>query len=534
MTPDSQVLAEPLPNSLSPNAAPPTSPQATLEAVAPEVAAPEAPAPLLRSASPALVPLLGRRAKIVCTIGPACSHESMMRAMLLHGMNVARFNFSHGGPELQWEAIARLRRVSEELGQPVAILQDLQGPKIRTGKVAYADTRLVPGAKFTITTRAVEGDERIVSTTYPALPSDCEIGDTILLDDGLIELRVEHVTPEDVICTVIDGGVLKSNKGINLPGVKVSAPALSVKDRRDVEWGLENGVDYVALSFVRRPEDVTELRELIDAKKSPAKIISKLEKPEAIDNLDEIIDLSDGVMVARGDLGVEMKPQDVPMLQKKIIQRANAREKIVITATQMLESMTTTQRPTRAEASDVANAVLDGTDALMLSGETASGQFPLEALRMMSAITEKVEAETDDGWAGRRRGRGESCDITGAVCEAAAHAAAALGAKAIVCFTETGSTALRLAKFRPPAPILACTIHADVARRLQLAWGVHSILIEPREATDELIEGTDALLIGLGVAHPGDIVVVTLGAPIAAMGSTNLLKIHRIGHADIR
>lgn len=534
MTPDLQVLAEPLANPLNPNAAQDLSAQLGSAQGGSAQAELEAAVPLLRWASPSLAPLLTRRAKIVCTIGPACSHESMLRAMLLHGMNVARFNFSHGGPELQAEAIARLRRVSEELQQPVSILQDLQGPKIRTGKVAYADTRLVPGAKFTITTRAVEGDERIVSTTYPALPSDCEPGDTILLDDGLIELRVEHVTPEDVICLVVDGGVLKSNKGINLPGVKVSAPALSAKDRHDVEWGLDNGVDYVALSFVRRPEDVIELRELIDAKNSPAKIISKLEKPEAIDNLDEIIDLSDGVMVARGDLGVEMKPQDVPMLQKKIIARANAREKIVITATQMLESMTTTQRPTRAEASDVANAVLDGTDALMLSGETASGQFPLEALRMMSAIIEKVEAETAGGWAGRRRGRDESCDITGAVCEAAAHAAAALGARAIACFTESGSTALRLAKFRPPVPILACTMNTDVARRLQLAWGVHPILIGPCDATDSLIEGTDALLISLGVARPGDIVVVTLGAPIAAMGSTNLLKIHRIGHADIR
>lgn len=525
-----QVLAEPA-NPINPNAAQAALAPAELSSAA--LASAEQ-APLLLCPVPSMAPQLLRRAKIVCTIGPSCSHESMMRAMLLHGMNVARFNFSHGGPELQSEAIARLRAVSQQMGLPVAILQDLQGPKIRTGKVAYADTRLVPGAKFTITTRAVEGDERMVSTTYPALPSDCEVGDTILLDDGLIELRVEHVTPSDVICSVVDGGVLKSNKGINLPGVKVSAPALSAKDRHDVEWGLDNGVDYVALSFVRKPEDVLELRELINARSSGAKIIAKLEKPEAIDNLDQIIDLSDGVMVARGDLGVEMKPQDVPMLQKRIIQRANAREKIVITATQMLESMTTTQRPTRAEASDVANAVLDGTDALMLSGETASGQFPLEALRMMSAIIEKVEAETDDGWAGRRRGRDETSDVTGAVCEAAAHAAAALKATAIVCFTESGSTARRLAKFRPPVPIVACTIHQDVARSLQLAWGVHSVLVQPREATDALIEGTDALLISLGVGRPGDIVVVTLGAPIAAMGSTNLLKIHRIGHADIR
>jgi pyruvate kinase len=481
-----------------------------------------------------LTPMLERRAKIICTIGPSTRHESAMRAMLLHGMNVARFNFSHGGPNDQAEHIACLRRVSQEIGQPVAILQDLQGPKIRTGKVAYADAKLVVGATLTITTRPVEGDERIVSTTYPALPRDCRRGDTILLDDGLIALRVETVTDTDVVCTVTDGGILKSNKGINLPGVDVSAPALSEKDRHDVEWGLENGVDYVALSFVRRPEDVSELRALIDAKGSPAKIIAKLEKPEAMDNLEAIIDVSDGVMVARGDLGVEMRPEDVPMLQKKIIRVANEREKIVITATQMLESMTTTQRPTRAEASDVANAVLDGTDALMLSGETAAGQYPLETLRMMSAIIDKVENETNDGWYARRRERGEVCDITGAVCEAAAHAAAALGAKAIVCFTESGTTAIRLSKFRPPVPIVACAIDEGVTRRLQLAWGVHPVLIERRASTDELIEQTDDLLLSLGVAAPDDIVVVTLGAPITAMGSTNLMKIHRIGHADIR
>ena len=485
------------------------------------------------TAATTLQPMLTRRAKIVCTIGPASRHESMMRAMLLHGMNVARFNFSHGGPNSQAEHIERLRRVSREIGQPVAILQDLQGPKIRTGPVEYADTQLVIGAKFTLTTRPVPGDERQVSTTYQALPRDCRRGDTILLDDGLIALQVERVDDTDVVCTVTDGGVLKANKGINLPGVAVSAPALSEKDRHDVDWGLENGVDFVALSFVRRPEDVLELRNLIDEKGSTALIISKLEKPEAIDNLHEIIELSDGVMVARGDLGVEMKPQDVPLLQKKIIREANAANKIVITATQMLESMTTQQRPTRAEASDVANAVLDGTDALMLSGETAAGQYPLETLKMMSAIIEKVEEETDSGWAARRTQRGEECDITGAVCEAAAHASAALQAKAIACFTESGNTALKLAKFRPPVPIIALTIHEHIARRLQLAWGVQPLLIERRESTDELIEQTDTLLESFGEISRGDVVVVTLGAPISHMGSTNLMRVHRIGEVDI-
>jgi pyruvate kinase len=479
-------------------------------------------------------PLSERRAKIICTIGPSSRSPNMMRAMLLHGMDVARFNFSHGGPNLQSEHIANLRRISEEVGRPVAILQDLQGPKIRTGPLECGATNLVIGAKFVITTRPVPGDERQISTTYQALPRDCRRGDTILLDDGLIALFVENVTDTDVICSVTDGGVLKANKGINLPGVAVSAPALSEKDRHDVEWGLENGVDYVALSFVRQAEDIVELRALIDAKSSPARIIAKLEKPEAIDNLDAIIEASDGVMVARGDLGVEMTPQDVPLLQKRIIKAANERDKIVITATQMLESMTTTQRPTRAEASDVANAVLDGTDALMLSGETASGQYPLESLQMMARIITKVESETDDGWQSRRRTREESCDFTGAICESAAHAAAALQAKAIACFTESGGTARRLAKFRPPVPIVAFTLHSEVARKLQLVWGVQPFLIDRQASTDDLIDQTDEILTKIGVAAAGDVVVVTLGAPIALCGSTNTMKLHRIGEADIR
>ena len=427
----------------------------------------------------------------------------------------------------------RLREVSAEVGVPIAILQDLQGPKIRTGPISCGVIELEVGQKFTLTTRPVDGNEGQVSTTYQALARDCRRGDTILLDDGLIALQVESVSDTDVICTVTDGGVLKPNKGINLPGVAVSAPALSEKDRHDVEWGLQNGVDYVALSFVRRPEDVRELRELINARNSHAKIISKLEKPEAIEELDAIIELSDGVMVARGDLGVEMAPEEVPLLQKRIINAANAGEKFVITATQMLESMTTTQRPTRAEASDVANAVLDGTDALMLSGETASGLYPLEAVRMMVRIIEEVESQTDAGWQKKRHARHGEGDFTGAICESAAHAAAALKAKAIACFTETGTTAQRLSKFRPPVPIIAFTLHAQVARHLQLAWGVQPHVIERKASTDELIEQTDEILLQCGTVAPGDVVVVTLGAPIALGGSTNLMKLHRIGEADI-
>lgn len=479
-----------------------------------------------------------RRAKIICTIGPASHTPAMMRSMLLNGMNVARFNFSHGGPNTNAPSIAQLRAVGEEIGRPASILQDLCGPKIRTGPMGCGVAELENGALFTLTTRAVEGSQEEVSVTYPALARDCRRGDTILLDDGNIVLNVEDTTDTDVICSVTDGGVLKSNKGINLPGVHISAPALTEKDRHDVEWGVKNGVDFVALSFVRRPEDVQELRAIINAHNSRAQIISKLEKPEAIEQLDAIIEASDGVMVARGDLGVEMPTEFVPLLQKRIIKAANDAGKFVITATQMLESMTVNHRPTRAEASDVANAVLDGTDALMLSGETAAGAYPLESLQTMARIIEHVEQSADDLWYNYRQMRrghnDESGNFTIAICESAAHAAAGLKASAIVCFTETGSTARQLAKFRPPVPIIAFTPDTGVARGLSLAWGVHPHLIERCTTTDEMIIQADEVLTRSGMVARGDIVVVTLGAPVALHGSTNLLKIHRIGEADIK
>jgi len=474
-----------------------------------------------------------RRAKIICTIGPASRSPEMMRALMLNGMDVARFNFSHGGPNLQAEHIANLRQVSEELGQPVALLQDLQGPKIRTGPITGGVVTLEQGQTFTLTTRNVPGDETCVSTIYQALPRDCRRGDTILLDDGLIALQVESTTETDVICTVSDAGTLKPNKGINLPGVKVSAPALSEKDRHDVEWGIANGLDYVALSFVRQPEDVRELQRLIAARNSTMQVIAKIEKPEAINELDEILAAADGVMVARGDLGVEMPPEEVPLLQKRIIKAANDAGKIVITATQMLESMTTNQRPTRAEASDVANAVLDGTDALMLSGETASGAYPLESVRMMARIVTEVEDSIDETWHQRLYRRRNITDFTIAVCEAAAHAADALNASAIACFTETGNVARWLAKFRPRVPIIAFTPHPDVARQLQLVWGVQPLPVERSDNTDEMLVQADVALFNSGLVTHGDIVVVTLGAPVALAGSTNLMKLHRIGEVGI-
>lgn len=460
-----------------------------------------------------------------------------MRALLLNGMDVARFNFSHGGPEVHAAQIASLRALAEEVGQPIAILQDLCGPKIRTGILGAGQITLVSGSTFTLTTRDILGDENIVSATYPALAQDCKPGDSILLDDGNISLAVVEVTETDVVCTVVDGGVLKSSKGINLPGVDVSAPAISEKDRHDVEWGIENNVDFVALSFVRHPRDVEQLRQIIRSKNGNCKIISKLEKPEAIEELDGIMAASDGVMVARGDLGVEMPPEKVPLLQKQIISQANETGKLVITATQMLESMTVNARPTRAEANDVANAVLDGSDALMLSGETAAGAHPLESVQMMARIIEHVESSAEDLWYDyrlhRREKNAERTDFTTAVCEAAAHAAAGLKARAIACFTETGNTARLLAKNRPPVPIIAFTPYQEVARSLSLSWGVHPFLISQYQTTEAMIEKADAAFVESGLVEKGDIIVMTLGAPIAAHGSTNLLKLHRIGEADI-
>jgi len=449
-------------------------------------------------------------------------------------MDVARFNFSHGGPNVQQEGVANLRAVSQDIGQPVALLQDLQGPKIRTGPIEGGILTLVAGQTFTLTTRSVPGDATEVSTTYPALPNDCETGDNILLDDGLLSLRVERVDATDVICTVVHGGPLKPNKGINLPYVKVSAPALSEKDRHDVEWGIANDFDFVALSFVRRAEDIQELREIIKARNSSMQIIAKIEKPEAIDNLDEIIEAADGVMVARGDLGVEMAPEEVPLLQKRIIQKANQAGKIVITATQMLETMTTNPRPTRAEASDVVNAILDGTDAVMLSGETAMGAYPVETVQMMARLVEEVETSTADIWYERRQSRRPVTDFPTAICEATAHAAAGLKARVIACYTESGSTARLLAKFRPPVPIIAFTVDPKVARQMQLVWGVRPFITKRTHNTDDMIQQADHALQRCNWAKPGDNILVTLGAPVALCGSTNLMKLHRIGEADIK
>lgn len=482
-----------------------------------------------------------RRTKIVCTIGPATRSEAQLEQLLLSGMNVARLNFSHGTHTEHAIVIERLRTISARLGCALAILQDLQGPKIRTGTLQGGQpVQLVDGARITITTRDVVGNADLISTTYTALPKDVQVNDRILLDDGLLELRVLATSDEDVECLVIHGGILKEHKGINLPGVAVSAPALTEKDRDDLKFGVSHGVDYVALSFVRRPEDVLEARTYIQQLQKERgeqeaqgeqryqrhiPIIAKLEKPEAVERLDAILDVADGVMVARGDLGVEMAPEKVPLIQKTIISKCNHRGLPVITATQMLESMITHPRPTRAETSDVSNAILDGTDAVMLSAETASGNYPLEAVQMMVRIA--LQTETDN-----RTARVPQC--TNLTPEhAVSHAARALAeetsVRAIVVFTRSGSSAHLISKDRPRTPILAYTPSEHVYHQLALWWGVWPHHIEMMGTTEELIAYVDQKLQADNLIAAGEHVVLMGGMPVASQARTNFVKLQRVG-----
>ncbi len=476
-----------------------------------------------------------RRTKIVCTIGPATSSEERLEQLIRAGMNVARVNFSHGTQPEHALVIERIRTTSARLGHAIAILQDLQGPKIRTGTLEGGQpVLLVDGARVTITTRDVEGNAETISTTYKQLPQDVKEGDRILLDDGLLELRVLGFDATEVECLVVHGGPLKEHKGINLPGVAVSAPALTEKDRDDLKFGVSQGVDYVALSFVRRPEDVLEARALIrqlqvekvgERAQVSIPLIAKLEKPEAVARLAEILDVVDGVMVARGDLGVEMPPEKVPLIQKRIIAACNDRGLPVITATQMLESMITHPRPTRAEASDVANAIFDGTDALMLSAETATGSYPIEAVQMMVRIAQETEADP-------RSARQPQCQYL-TPAHAVSHAARALAeeasVQAIVVFTRSGASAHLISTDRPRTPILAYTPSEYVYRQLALWWGVWPHRIDLQETTEELIARVDHRLQEDNLVSRGEHVVIMGGLPVASQARTNFVKLQPVG-----
>lgn len=474
-----------------------------------------------------------RRTKIVCTLGPVSDSEATIEALLLAGMDVARLNFSHGTQETHAATLARLRAAAERLGRPLAILQDLQGPKIRTGAlVGGKAVTLHDGQRFTITTRSIAGTDDGVSTTYAAFPMDVKSGDRILLSDGAVELRTLEINGQDTLTEVVHGGVLAEHQGINLPGVAVSAPALTPKDRDDLAFGVRQGVDYVALSFVRRPEDLEEAKRLVadhlPKGAQPIPVIAKLEKPEAIERLDEILAASDGVMVARGDLGVEMPLEQVPIIQKRVIKAANACGIPVITATQMLESMISHVRPTRAEASDIANAILDGTDTVMLSGETAVGAYPIESARVMSRIVETADAACDPGTVDAIHFRSHAH----AVASAAHILAQTARANMIVVLTRSGLSARLISKERPSVPILALTPGEEVYRRLSLWWGVESRRGALEGTMDEKIAWVDTYLRDEGLAAPGEEIVIMGGMRTKGASRTNFVKLHRVGESS--
>ncbi len=452
-----------------------------------------------------------------------------MRDLMRRGMDVARLNFSHGTHEEHARLIERVRRAAHKEKRSIAILQDLQGPKIRTGRLK-GRTRVVlrQGTLVTLTPREVAGTAELLSTTFPQLAQDVHRGDRILLSDGLIELQVRAVKGDDVECEVLNGGTLGEHQGINVPGAALSVPALTDKDREDLEFGLRHGVDLVALSFVRSAEDVRQIKRLIASRALAVlpPVIAKLEKPQAIERLDEILDVADGVMVARGDLGVEMAPELVPVIQKEIIRRAGDYRKPVITATQMLESMMQNPRPTRAEASDVANAIFDGSDAVMLSGETASGQYPREAVAMMARII--AEAETHMQVPPPRRREHHGLSIAETICESVAHAARDLDMRAIAVFTETGTTARLVSKYRPPAPIYAFTPEGCVCNWLNLLWGVRPVLISPARSCTEMLMMAESELVGAGVIASGDVMAMITGTQMRS-GATNVMRLHLVG-----
>jgi pyruvate kinase len=469
-----------------------------------------------------------RRAKIVCTLGPSSKTPEAIGKLMDAGLDVARLNFSHGDHDSHLAVLKTVRAEAERRGRAVAALLDLQGPKIRVGTFTGGKVELVAGKEFTITTRPIVGTAEVVSTTYHDLPRDVRPGDKVLLDDGYLQLEVVRVSGEDVVTRVVEGGILKDKKGFNLPGVQVSAPALTEKDRDDLAFGMSVGVDLIALSFVRAPADVREAVRLATPAKGPrVPVIAKIEKPEAVECLDEILAEADGIMVARGDLGVEMGPEKVPLVQKRAIELTNKHGKLVITATQMLESMIENPRPTRAEASDVANAVLDGTDAVMLSGETASGKYPEQAVRTMAGIIEEIEGSA---WY-RSRLEDPTLDFASsanAVAHAAVVAAKAMRIKVIACCTEGGATAQLVSDYRPEALVVAVTPNETTFRRLAPYWGVLPVRVPRAESSEQAIRRVEEVLKARGLAAPGDRIVVTMGVPMVEGQHTNLLKIHQV------
>lgn len=466
-----------------------------------------------------------RKTKIICTLGPAVDNEESLRGLMLGGMNAARFNFSHGTHETHLALLNKFKKVREELGLPVATILDTKGPEIRIAQFKDGKVELEQGQTFTLTTREVEGDETIVSQSYKDLPADLSVGDHVLIDDGLIDMVVEQLTETDVICRVENGGPLSNNKSVNVPGAKINLPALTDKDRADLKFAVENDMDFVAASFVRKAADVNEIRaELLRHGGKGVRIISKIENQEGLENLDEIIEASDSIMVARGDLGVEIPLWEVPSVQKKMITKTTMAGKPVVTATQMLDSMTRNPRPTRAEVSDVANAVFDGTSCVMLSGESANGKYPVETVKTMAKICEAAESYMHHWKRFRNRAVEEGLSVNDAITHTACQTAMDLNAKAILTATKSGHSARMVSRFRPGCPVVALCPDERVRRQLAISWGVEPYLCDDVEDTDTLFAMCVYTALKEKAVKVGDTVVITAGVPIGRSGSTNLIK----------
>lgn len=472
-----------------------------------------------------------KKTKIVATIGPASESEEVLRELFSNGLNVCRLNFSHGTHEEHQERIDRIKRIREDMNLPIAIMLDTKGPEIRLGDFENDQIELNQGDTFTLTTRDIMGNEEIVSVSYKNLPQDVEIGGRILIDDGLVELKIVEIKEDtDIKCTAINSGLLENHKGVNVPNVKINLPAVTDKDIEDIKFGIKNNVDFLAVSFVRTADDVTVIRKILeDNGGQNIDIISKVESQQGVDNLDEIILMSDGIMVARGDLGVEVKSQEIPLIQKEMIKKCNIAGKPVITATQMLDSMVRNPRPTRAEVTDVANAILDGSGAIMLSGETAAGKYPLDSVKMMYEIARTTEKALDYEELLRVRSRQTQQNTTNAIGKSTCTTAADLDAKAIITATSSGHTSRAISKFRPKAPIIAATNTEAVRRKLALEWGVYPVLAGDSATTDEVIDESIASALEAGYVEEGDLVVLTAGVPVGLSGTTNLIKVHSIG-----
>ena len=473
-----------------------------------------------------------RKTKIVCTMGPSTDKPGILRQLMENGMNVARFNFSHGDYEEHKGRFDKVRALSKELDLPIACMLDTKGPEIRLGEFKNGVEKLTTGQKFTLTSRSVEGTNEICSVTYKELPHDVKPGGRIMLDDGLIELRIDEVGDTDIVCTVCNDGTIKTKKGVNVPGVHLSMPYMSQRDTSDILFGVEQGFDLISASFARNAQDIMDIRHILDEHNSKIRIIAKIENQEGIDNIDEILTVADGIMVARGDMGVEIDFAEIPAIQKHLIDRAMSAGKICITATQMLDSMIVNPRPTRAEITDVANAIYDGTSAIMLSGETAAGRYPVESVKTMDAIARRTESDINHVKRMAQMAGGRNrLSVAAATAHAACTTAQEIGADAILTVSQRGTTARLVSRFHPGTPIIACLLDQQVRRQMALYWGVEPIMMPYASSTDELVDFAVQAAAQAGVVHEGDLVVVTAGVPVGVAGTTNMIRIQQVGGA---